>query len=83
MSSLHHSQQTNRHLGARLSRIEKATKLRYQEIRHILRVEFTLTKFKEENLEPGVGDKLLLLTKLLATKHYKVSNLGSKMGPAN
>ena len=45
--------------------IEKAAKLRYQEIQLILRVKFALTKFKEENLEPRVGVKLLLLTKLL------------------
>ena len=46
-------------------------------------MEFTLTKFKEENLEPRVGDKLLPLTKLLAAKKYKVSCLGNKMGLAN
>ena len=46
-------------------------------------MEFTLTKFKEENLEPRVGDKSLLLTKLLAAKQYKLSCLGNKMGPAN
>ena len=50
----------------------------YQEIQPTLRVKFTLTKFKEENLEPRVGDKLLLLTKLLQQGSYKLWNLEIK-----
>ena len=55
MSFQPHSQQTNRHLGARLTRIENATKFnKYQEIRQTLSkhlVEFTITKLQEEYSE--------------------------------
>ena len=47
----------------------------HQEIQPILRVKFTLTKFKEENLELIAGDKLLLLTKLIQQgyqKHFEI-----------
>ena len=48
MSSLPHNQQTNRHLGTRLSQIENATK--FKTLGHMapsLRVEFTLTEFQK------------------------------------
>ena len=49
MSFQPHSQQTNRHLGTRLTQTENATKFnKYQEIWQTLRVEFTLTKLQEE-----------------------------------
>ena len=49
MSFQPHSQQTNRHLGARRTQIENAPKFnKYQEIQQTFRVEFTLTKLQEE-----------------------------------
>ena len=52
MSFQPHSQKTNRHLGARLTRIENATKSnKNQEIWQTLRAEFTLTKLQEEYSE--------------------------------
>ena len=43
------AKQTNRHLGARPTQIENATKFNKQQaIRQTLRVEFTLTKLQEE-----------------------------------
>ena len=49
MSFQPHSQQTNRHLGTRLTQIENTTKFnKYQAIRQTFRVECALTKLQEE-----------------------------------
>ena len=47
MSSSPHSQQTNAHLGTRLSRKENTTKLKVQGHTANFRVEFTLTKLQK------------------------------------
>ena len=60
-----HSQQTNRHSGARLTQIENAMKFnKHQATQQILRVEFTLRKLQEEYS----GQTELSLTKII-TKH--------------
>ena len=48
------SKQTNRHLGARLSQIEKAANLKHQEIWQMVRVEFTLAKLQKSVQKEGV-----------------------------
>ena len=78
MSSLPHSQQTNRCLGARLSQIENATKnLKTQgHTASSLRVEFTLTKF-QKNIETNRAETNYSPSQNFTYKQRKYLNLES------
>ena len=72
--SFSHSLQTNRHLGARQTQIEEATKFNTRQYSKTLRVEFTLTKLQEDLLEQESSRQITRAHKIL-TKQRKRNTL--------